>query len=119
MLQIMSEIMSESPIKEILYGQINSVSEQKIQAEISRNNTAGLIREMVDRFLSWKLPKDFAPDAGVSFTPCGDHDSHHWPIGTNLLHAGQAEDMIRHMLGLPNVEGKGLAATNVTEGDKS
>lgn len=49
MLQIMGKIMSEaSPIKEILYGQINSASEQKIQAEISRNNTAGLIREIVD-----------------------------------------------------------------------
>jgi len=41
--------MSEaSPIKEILYERINSISEQKIQAGISKGNTARLIREMVD-----------------------------------------------------------------------
>lgn len=40
--------MSEaSPIKEILYEQINSISEQKIQVEISKGNAAGLVREMV------------------------------------------------------------------------
>ncbi|TBR08685.1 MAG: hypothetical protein EPO62_06295 [Candidatus Nitrosotenuis sp.] len=40
--------MSEaSPIKEILYGQINAISEQRIQVEISKNNTVGLIKEMV------------------------------------------------------------------------
>jgi len=62
-----------------------------------------LVKEMVDRFLCWKLPNDFVPDAGISFLPMGEHASHFWPIGTNLLHAGQAEDMVRHMLGLPNV----------------
>ena len=40
--------MSESPIKEILYEQINSISEQRIQEEISKNDTARLIRGMVD-----------------------------------------------------------------------
>ena len=24
---------------------------------------------MVNRFLSWKLPDDFAPDGGIVFTP--------------------------------------------------
>lgn len=48
MLQTVDEIMSEaSPIKEMLYEQINSISEQKIQTEISKNNTAGVIRQMV------------------------------------------------------------------------
>lgn len=28
-----------------------------------------MIDKMVDRFLCWKLPKDFAPDAGISFKP--------------------------------------------------
>ena len=27
------------------------------------------IDEMVNRFLGWKLPKDFAPDGGISFKP--------------------------------------------------
>ncbi|TBR25949.1 MAG: hypothetical protein EPO63_00950 [Candidatus Nitrosotenuis sp.] len=49
MSQIASKIMNEaSPIKEILYEQINSISEQKIQVEISKNGTARLIRGMVD-----------------------------------------------------------------------
>ncbi len=26
-----------------------------------------MINEMVSRFLCWKLPKDFAPDCGISF----------------------------------------------------
>lgn len=65
-----------------------------------------VVKIMVDRFLCWKLPKDFAPDAGISFkaeynegTPW---PAKHEPIGTNLFHAGQAEEMVRHMLGLPN-----------------
>lgn len=49
MLPITNEIMSESPIKEILYGQINSISEPKIQVEILQNNTASLIRQIIDR----------------------------------------------------------------------
>ncbi|MBM2820022.1 MAG: hypothetical protein HW410_1704 [Nitrosarchaeum sp.] len=48
MLQITNKTMSESPIKEILYGQINSISGQKIQVEISENNTASLIRQIMD-----------------------------------------------------------------------
>lgn len=48
MSQIMKKAMSEtSPIKEILYEQINSVSEQKIHAEIAKNNTVGLIKDMI------------------------------------------------------------------------
>jgi hypothetical protein len=52
---------------------------------------------MVDAFLGWKLPTDFSPDAGISF------DSEYekkWgmPTGTNLLHAGQARQMVEHIL---------------------
>lgn len=49
---------------------------------------------MVGRFLGWKLPKDFAPDAGISFK-----ESAWWPSGTNLLHAGQAKEMLEHVVG--------------------
>lgn len=56
------------------------------------------IKQMVNRFLGWKLPPDFAPDAGVSFKPPINADW--WPVGTNLLNAEQAESMVRHMLGL-------------------
>lgn len=61
-----------------------------------------LIKQMVDRFLAWKLPKDFQPDAGISFNP--DYNEHtpfparHEPSGTNLLNATQAEAMIRHLM---------------------
>ena len=54
-----------------------------------------LAKEMADRFLGWKLPQNFAPDGGVSFVP-----PFHWPMGTNLLHAGQALEMFRYCLGL-------------------
>lgn len=48
---------------------------------------------MVDAFLSWKLPKDFSPDAGVSFDP--PSNELHWPIGTNLFTAEQATKMFK------------------------
>lgn len=61
------------------------------------------IKQMVDRFLSWKLPEDFCPDGGISFKPSfNEHTAHpmkHEPTGTNLLTASQAEAMVRHMLG--------------------
>ena len=57
------------------------------------------IKHMVDRFLAWKLPDNFSPDAGVSFDPpvtCP------WPTGTNLLDATQVTAMVQHMVsGLP------------------
>lgn len=50
---------------------------------------------MVTRFLGWKLPDDFAPDCGISFTA---PKNTHWPSGTNLLHAQQARAMLEHIL---------------------
>lgn len=63
-----------------------------------------LIDKMVDRFLGWRLPKDFCPDAGVSFKPTKPYEgdgfgNSWWPIGTNLLTADQARQMIEHLLG--------------------
>ena len=54
------------------------------------------IDEMVDNFLSWKLPEDFAPDCGITFTPINHPNM--WPVGTNLLTAAQARAMIEHMI---------------------
>lgn len=79
---------------------------RKLRIAFGVEKTDDLIKEMVNRFLCWKLPKDFAPDAGISFKPTkpdGYDAPGWWPIGTNLLHAGQAEEMVRHMLGLPNL----------------
>lgn len=55
---------------------------------------------MVSRFLGWTLPKDFAPDAGISFKPIPNPhgDPYPWPTGTNLLHAGQAKAMFEYVL---------------------
>ena len=64
------------------------------------------LKAMVDRFLGWKLPEDFHPDAGISFSPFfnveynakqGKPPQRHEPIGTNLLTATQAEAMLRHV----------------------
>ncbi len=59
-----------------------------------------VIEQAVNRFLSWKLPKDFHPDGGMVFIPTKGrgYDSPHWPIGTNLLNAQQAREMLRHVL---------------------
>jgi hypothetical protein len=73
------------------------------------------IKHMVDRFLGWRLPDNFAPDAGISFKRTfNEHTPHlmyHDPHGTNLFDATQAEAMVRHMLeGLPKPEaGRGEA----------
>jgi len=61
---------------------------------------------MVDRFLRWELPKDFAPDSGIEFTEpqkvfpkIENANDNHWPVGTNLFDAQQAEEMIKYLLG--------------------
>lgn len=64
------------------------------------------IDHMVSRFLAWKLPATFSPDAGISFSPTfnehTDHPMRHEPSGTNLLTAAEATDMVRHLVeGLP------------------
>ena len=56
-------------------------------------------REMVDRFLCWKLPYDFHPDGYISFSPGhATPESHYWPVGTNLLTSTQAAAMLDHVL---------------------
>lgn len=62
------------------------------------------VKQMVDRFLGWKLPRDtFNPDCGISFdkAPFNVHTGHpmlHEPTGTNLFDAQQATAMVRHMV---------------------
>jgi hypothetical protein len=76
--------------------------------------TEDQIKHMVRRFLGWRLPENFNPDAGISFKPeyndspqvmkmlGRDKPSRHEPVGTNLFDATQAEAMVRHMIeGLP------------------
>ena len=62
-------------------------------AELERHGFVDL-NAAVDRFLSWKLPKDFAPDGGISF----DHKKL-GPTGTNLFDAIQAKEMFSYALG--------------------
>jgi hypothetical protein len=80
--------------------------------------TEAQIKAMVDRFLGWKLPADFRPDAGISFTPehsvefmasQGKPPMRHEPSGTNLFDARQADAMVRHMLAgvTPSTDGEG------------
>lgn len=64
------------------------------------------IKHMVDRFLGWRLPENFSPDAGISFERTyNEHTPYpmkHEPIGTNLFDAQQAEQMVRYMVeGMP------------------
>lgn len=64
------------------------------------------IAHMVNRFLGWRLPEDFRPDNGITFTPTphqrGEYAHGHWPVGTNLFDAMQATAMVRYMIeGLP------------------
>lgn len=69
--------------------------------------TEDQIKHMVDRFLQWRLPENFSPDAGISFKKTFNENSQfgpmeHKPIGTNLLDAIQATAMVRNMIeGMP------------------
>ena len=68
--------------------------------------TDAQIKHMAERFLAWKLPENFDPDAGISFKPeFNEHTAYpgrHEPTGTNLFTYTQAEVMIRHMIeGMP------------------
>jgi hypothetical protein len=68
------------------------------------------IKHMANRFLGWRLPDDFSPDAGISFKAeyndspgvmemLGiDKPMRHQPVGTNLFDAVQAEAMVRYMI---------------------
>src|SRR5690242_15530909 len=78
------------------------------------------IKHMVDRFLGWRLPENFTPDAGISFERTyNEHTPYpmkHEPIGTNLFDAQQAEQMVRYMIeGLCRPAEDGLAGEPVAQ----
>ena len=61
------------------------------------------IEHMVNRFLGWKLPENFSPDAGIEFDPDGakklnPRNSRREPYGTNLFNYQQARAMVEYML---------------------
>jgi hypothetical protein len=62
---------------------------------------------MVNRFIGWPLPKDFAPDAGISYNPevninqVTGEPYPNSPSGTNLFTATQAEAMFHYALASP------------------
>jgi len=65
--------------------------------------TEDQIKYMAERFLYWKLPEHFRPDAGIKFephvNPGATYDHHRdGPTGTNLFDYTQAEAMVRHMI---------------------
>jgi len=66
-----------------------------------------VVKHLVDRFLGWRLPRDFHPDCGISFgreynvsynANQGLPPSIHEPTGTNLFTADQAKEMFRFLL---------------------
>lgn len=64
--------------------------------------TEAQMKHMAERFLAWKLPDDFHPDAGISFEQVYNKgtasEMRHKPTGTNLLNYTQALEMVRHMV---------------------
>ncbi len=63
-----------------------------------------MVKTMAERFLTWHLPGTFSPDGGISFQKVSVAGTHHEyenkPVGTNLFTYTEAEQMIRHMLGI-------------------
>lgn len=80
-----------------------------------------ITEEMVNRFLSWRLPDDFSPDCGISFKRIYNEQSPlgpatHEPTGTNLLTAAQARAMLQHVLwALPIAPAAAAAPGPVTQ----
>lgn len=80
------------------------------------------IKYMVNRFLTWRLPENFNPDAGISFKREYNENTP-WPmknepVGTNLFDATQAEEMIRYLLeGLPAASDSGSGQAMGYQGD--
>jgi len=93
---------AETPVPVANLAEGEALFRQRHQSSMSDEQ----IKHMVNRFLGWRLPHNFRPDAGISFkAEYNEHTAHpakHEPIGTNLFDAEQAEAMIRYMLvGLP------------------
>jgi hypothetical protein len=87
------------PVVAMSVGYERSPDASTKQIAVSSSLSDGQIKHMVDRFLTWKLPKTFDPDCGISFAPPSPDSE---PVGTNLLTAAEAGAMVRHMIeGMP------------------
>lgn len=89
----------------VAFARLLDASVEQPKREISDDQ----IQHMVNRFLGWRLPENFHPDAGISFkaefNEHTDYPMKHEPIGTNLFDAVQTEAMVRYMIeGLPRQE---------------
>lgn len=76
---------------------------QQTPPEAPEDVIEALIKDAVNRFLGWKLPKDFNPDANIKFTPAvlpstPQTYEGYWPVGTNLFTDPQATQMFRYAL---------------------
>jgi hypothetical protein len=84
--------------------------------------TEAQIRYMVERFLGWRLPDNFNPDAGISFKrDFNEHTAHpmkHEPVGTNLFDAVQTEAMVRYLVdGMPQSVASECSAAQPTKAE--
>jgi hypothetical protein len=73
------------------------------------------IKQMVNRFLGWPLPKTFGPDCGIAFDGRKDDEwnkNKPWPIGTNLLTADEAKAMFEYVL---EAESRAALAAHLSE----
>lgn len=74
----------------------NYLKSHKLECE-SCGKQIDIVKNAVDNFLSWEIPKDFYPDGGLSYE--GNMLKPVWlPMGTYLFHAEQAKEMIEAML---------------------
>lgn len=81
--------------RDMLAALINAAVTRKLAEKGIGAESGNHVKAMVDRFLGWKLPQDFYPDSGISFKPPSNPER--WPIGTNLLNAQQADQMIGYI----------------------
>lgn len=72
-------------------------AENKQLYEMMQIKRTKVIDAAVNKFLGWKLPFDFAPDAGISYDQAY-RDKWGLPTGTNLFTAEQAKYMFKHCL---------------------
>lgn len=56
-----------------------------------------ILDKLVDRFLGWKLPDTFGPDCYISFDRDTANKNNGWPVGTNLLTAIEAKEMLKYI----------------------
>ncbi len=81
----------------------NAVISSPEQIKGTLHLSSNQIKHMVERFLQWRLPENFNPDAGISFKPLYNEQapwgpSKHEPVGTNLFDYAQTEEMVKFIL---------------------